>query len=139
MSQENVDLVRSIFEIWERGDYSFATGQLSDEIAADVIWDMSTFRGWPDQPVFHGLDGFTRFDHAWREPYDDWTMAVEQVLDAGGDRVVAVLVQRGRLRGSDAEARLRYGIVFAVESGQIRRGQVYMTVEEALEAVGLRE
>ena len=133
MSQENVEIVT-------RGLAEFAaTDRLPDDLAADFIWDMSTFRGWPDQPMFHGSDGFTEFLSAWREPYDDWSMVVEQVLDAGGDRVVGVLVQRGRLRGSGADARLRYGAVYTVENGQIRRAQCYATVAEALEAVGLRE
>jgi ketosteroid isomerase-like protein len=133
MSQENVEIVKRVLEEF------IATGQFSDEVAADVLWDMSTFRGWPDQPVFHGFDGFAEFMNAWREPYDDWSMAVEQVLDAGGDRVVAVVVQRGRLRGSDADVGLRYGIVYTVENGKSRRAQVYMTADEALEAVGLSE
>src|SRR5207237_4579439 len=74
MSQENVEVVERALEEF------IATGQFSDEIAADVIWDVSTFRGWPEQPFFHGFDGFTLFFDAWREPYDDWSMAVEQIL-----------------------------------------------------------
>jgi ketosteroid isomerase-like protein len=133
MSRENAELVGRVLKEF------IATGGLSDEVATDVIWDMSTFRGWPDQSVFHGFDGFTEFLTAWREPYDDWSMAVEQVLNAGGDRVVAALVQQGRLRGSHADVGLRYGLVYTVEHGQVRHVQVYMTVEEALEAAGLRE
>src|SRR4249919_1817183 len=114
MSQENVEVVERVLEEF------VATGQFSDEIAADVIWDVSTFRGWPDQLVFHGFDGFTEFLNAWREPYDDWSMAVEQILDADGDRVVAALAQRGRLRGSDTDVGLRYGVVYTVEDGQVR-------------------
>jgi ketosteroid isomerase-like protein len=133
MSQENVEVVEGFLEKF------VVTLQFSDAIATDVVWDMSTFRGWPDQPEFHGFEGFSEFLSAWREPYDDWSMAVEQVLDADGDQVVAILVQRGRLRGSDSDVGQRYGVVYTVENGQIRRGQVYMTVEEPLEAVGLRE
>ena len=76
---------------------------------------------------------------AWTEPYDDWSMAVDEVLDAGGDRVVTLLRQRGRIRGSDAEVEMRYGMVYTVESGKIRRMQMYVTPEEAIEAAGLSE
>ncbi len=131
MSQENVEIVKRLLE-----DF-IAIGP--DATPADFIWDMSTFRGWPDQPVFHGVEGFAEFMSAWRAPYDDWSVAVEQVLDAGGDRVVAALAQRGRLRGSGADVGLRYGVVYTVENRQVRRAQAYMTVDEALEAVGLRE
>jgi ketosteroid isomerase-like protein len=133
MSQANVEVVERFLE-----DF-VVTGQLSDLVARDVIWDMSNFGGWPDQPLFHGFDGFAEFMSAWREPYDDWSMAVEQILDAGGDEVVAVVTQRGQLPGSDADVGQRYGIVYTVENRQIRRGQAYTTPEQALEAVGLRE
>ncbi len=128
-----MDIVKEALEAY------IATGEFSDQVAADYIWDMSTFRGWPDQPVFHGIDRFIEFLNAWREPYDDWTLELEQVHDAGGDQVVGDLLQKGRLRESDAWVELRMGVVYTVENGQVRRAQAYMTVEEALTAVALRE
>jgi ketosteroid isomerase-like protein len=133
MSQENVEVVRRVLEEF------IATRQFSDEVAVDVVWDMSSFQGWPDRSVFHGLEGFTRFLSAWIEPYDEWSMDLEQILDAGGNQVVAALVQRGRLRGSTSVVGLRYGIVYTVEDGQVRGAKVYTTPEEALEAAGLRK
>jgi ketosteroid isomerase-like protein len=100
---------------------------------------MTAFRGWPDQPQFHGFDGFSEFLSAWTESYDDWSMEVEQLRDAGDTQVVGCLRQQGRLRGSDAVVRLRYGVIYTVEDGQIGRGKVYMTIEEALDAAGLEE
>src|SRR5215207_6596613 len=61
-------------------------------------------------------------------------MAVEQIPDAGGDKVVAVVTQRGQMAGSVADVGQRYGIVYTVENRQIRRGQPYITAEEALDA-----
>jgi hypothetical protein len=131
VSQANVKIVK-------RGVEEFiATGQLSDQTAADFIWDVTTLRGWPDQPLFHGVDGFAEFMSAWRDAYDDWSLDLKQVLDAGGDKVVGDLLQKGRLRESDAWVELRMGVVYTVENGQVQRAQAYMTVEEALEAVGL--
>jgi ketosteroid isomerase-like protein len=133
MSRQNVEVVSRALEEF------IATRRFSDEFAADVTWDLSTFRGWPDRAVFHGLEGFTEFLSAWIEPYDEWSMDLEQILDPGGNQVVAVLVQRGQLRGSDSVVGLRYGVVYTVEDGQVRGAQVYTTPEEALEAVGLSE
>ena len=134
MSQENVEIIKGVLEEF------IATGQIDrDPLAADVIWDASTFRGWPDKPVYHGFDGFSEFVDAWFEPYDDWSVAVDQLLDAGGDRVVAVMRQRARMRGSDAGVGLRFGVVYTVENRKVRRMQLYGTPEEALEAAGLQE
>jgi ketosteroid isomerase-like protein len=133
MSRENVELVRRVLEEF------IATRRFSEELAADVTWDMSTFRGWPDRPVYHGFEGFTEFLSAWIEPYDEWSMDLDQIHDPGGNQVVAALVQRGRLRGSNSVVGLRYGVVYTVEDGQVRGAQVFTTPEEALEAVGLSE
>lgn len=115
MSHEHVEVVKHAL------DEFIATGQFSDQMAVDFIWDASTFRGWPDQPLFHGFDGFSEFFSAWTKPYDDWSMEIEQLLDASDGQVVGCLRQQGRLRGSDAVVRLRYGVIYTVENGQIRR------------------
>jgi hypothetical protein len=39
---------------------------------------------------------------AWRKLYGAWSMAIEQLVDAGDD-VLAIVTQRGRLGGSRAE------------------------------------
>ena len=42
-------------------------------------------------------------------------------------------------RGSQSWVHLRIGIVWTVAEGELKRGRVFETAEEALEAVGLRE
>jgi ketosteroid isomerase-like protein len=131
MSQENVEVVQSLLARF------IASGP--EAVPANFIHDMRTFRGWLGKPVYHGVEGLAEFLGEWVGPYDDWSIAIEQVLDAGGDRVVAVLAQRGRLPDSEADVVLRFGIVYTVEKGEARHAQNYTTAEEAFEAVGLRE
>jgi ketosteroid isomerase-like protein len=73
----------------------------------------------------------------WIDAYAEWDQEVEGVMDAGGNQVVELTLQRGRLRESDSWVEWRYGIVYRVEDGLIRRGTLYGTPEEALEAAGL--
>ena len=42
-------------------------------------------------------------------------------------------------RGSQSWVHLRIGIVWTIAEGKLKRGRVFRTAEEALEAVGLRE
>ena len=56
-----------------------------------------------------------------------------------GGRSVAVAHQRGRLRDTHEWVDARYGLVYTLDGGLIRRVQMYRTPEEALEAAGLRE
>ena len=129
MSRDDVEIVERLLE-----DF-IANGPAV--VPADFVCDAGTMRGWLDAPIFHGPEGMAEFMDAWREPYDDWSMIVEEVRDAGDGRAVAVCLQRGRPHGSDADVGLRYGVVFTVSGGQARRVQIYVTAEEALEAVGL--
>jgi ketosteroid isomerase-like protein len=63
----------------------------------------------------------------------------EDVLDAGGDRVVAVLRETGQGKGSGVALTNRWGVVMTVPSGKIVHTMVYRTPEEALEAAGRQE
>jgi len=131
MSEDNAEIVRTALE------HFAATDELLDVLAPDFVWDMGTFQGWPDEPIFEGLDGLREFLALWREPYDDWSMTVEGVLDGRDNRVVALLRQRGRPHGSNSEVHLHYGLVHVVDDGLIRRVEAYASVEDALEGAGL--
>jgi ketosteroid isomerase-like protein len=133
MSKENVEIVR-------KGIAAFIESEpLSEFFAADVVWDMGTFSGWPGQSEFCGLDEFNDFLEAWIAPYDRWSYEVEDILDAGRNRVVATVRQRGKPHGSDSWIDARFAIVYTIEGELIQRGQVYTTAAEALEAAGLAE
>jgi ketosteroid isomerase-like protein len=131
MSEENVGIVRRSLE-----DFA-ATEELVPEVAEDLVWDMSTFRGWPDEPRYHGRDEFYEFFAAWREPYDDWSLTVDDLLDPGGDHVLALATQRGRPRGSDSDVQLEFGAVYTVRDSLIRHVQIYSEPAHALQGVGL--
>jgi ketosteroid isomerase-like protein len=133
MSLENVEIVRRASEAFA------AEHQPPAALAAGLVWDMSTFRGWPGTDRFRGRDGFMEFFGQWIEPYERWTQEVERVIDAGGNRVVAIGKQRGRPRGADSWVALRFGMLYTLENGEIVRAEAYATPEEALEAAGVRE
>src|SRR5262245_35375648 len=134
MSQENVEVVREIlaeFAVTHR-----AVARLS---APGFVWDMSTFRGWLDASHYAGTDGFDEFFAKWTGPYEDWVMDVEDLRDTDDCRVVVILTQRGRLRGTDDWVELHYGLIFSVTDGLVAHVEAYATRDEALEAAGLRE
>ena len=103
------------------------------------VWDTGTFRGWPDVPEYTGPDGFEEFFAKWTEPYEDWDMDVEDLRDLDNDRVLAIVTQRGRLRGTDNWVDLRFGMTYSVTEGLVSRIEVYASSNEALEAAGLRD
>jgi ketosteroid isomerase-like protein len=133
MSQENVEIVRRGYE------YFRATGELRPEIVhPDFVWDMSMFRGWPEQHTYLGRDGAMQFLADWTESWEEWELQLEELRDAG-DRVVAILRQRGRSKATGLPGEMHFAQVWTLRDGKQFRMEMYASPGEAFEAVGLRE
>jgi ketosteroid isomerase-like protein len=133
LSERNVEIVRRAFA-------EFASSQrLSSDHAPDFVWNLGTFPGWPDKREYVGREEFYEFFRAWTEPYEDWSLTTEKILDTGADQVVCVLSQSARPRGSGSSVELHYAAVYTVTDGQIRRIDLYESAEQALAAVGVSE
>jgi ketosteroid isomerase-like protein len=131
MSERNVEIVRRGFEHFRRtGDF------LEEVIAPGFVWDMSTFRGWPEQKTYEGIEGAREFVRTWLDAWDEWELDLEGLHDAG-DRVVAILRQHGRSKSTGLEVDMTFAQVFTIEGGRQTRMQMYADPEEALEAAGL--
>ena len=72
----------------------------------------------------------------WADAWDGWELEVEDYLDAG-ERVVVILNQRGRSKATGIPVDMRFAQVWTLREGQAIRMQMYASVDEALEAVGL--
>jgi ketosteroid isomerase-like protein len=134
MSQENVELVRSIFAAWERGDYSSA--EWAHPEIAFVIADGPTPGSWT---------GVAAMAEVWREALSAFEVlrAEAEEYRALDDERVLVLMHftgRGKTSGPDVgEIAIRGLNLFHVRGGRVTRLVPYWDRERALEAVGLRE
>ena len=133
MSGENVQIVRRGFEHYQ------ATGELLlDNTDPEFVWDMSTFRGWPEEKTYAGLEGAQRFLRNWRDSWDEWQLEVESFHDAG-DKVVVVVRQQGRAKETGMWIDMTFAQVVTVRHRQQVRVQIYADPSEAFEAVGMRK
>jgi ketosteroid isomerase-like protein len=141
MSQENVELARAALNAFAELDEGLVDLQRVQKFfAQDVITTFSGFEGFmAKQTTLHGRDEFLKFRAAWMEPYDDFSYEPVRIIDAGGNRVVVMLHQRGKPHGSDSWVEMDYGLVYTVEEGLIARSDFYSTPKKALEVAGLRE
>ena len=75
----------------------------------------------------------------WIDTFDDFSVVVQELRDVGDDRVLTIQRLKGRAKLSATETDLRYAMVSTVRDGKVVRAREYLRVEDALEAVELRE
>ena len=138
MSQENVELARAALAAFAELDEGLVGRErVAEFFAQDVTTTYSGFL--EEETTLRGADEFLKFRAAWMEPYDDFIYEPVKIIDAGGNRVVVILHQRGKPHDSDSWVKMDYGLVYTVEEGLITRGDFYAIPEKALEAAGLWE
>ena len=158
MSQENVEIVRELFERFDELEFGQLRGALETssslpEAAAktgnlgrwflyclhpEVELDASALPALPDEGNrAQGHQGWFEFWRTWLIPWERFEYTLKRWRDAG-DRVVVELVQRGRL-ASGLDYATHISNVWTFDGSQVMRLQMFVTWAEALEAVGLRE
>jgi ketosteroid isomerase-like protein len=79
------------------------------------------------------LDAITELGAAW----DPWQQEVERVIDAGQDRVVALMRLTAQGRDSGVPVRFRWAMVMTISDGRLSASRVFVDQDEALKAAGL--
>ena len=135
MPQETVEIIAQQVDVFSRQDAEAFVATVSP----DVEWEDAMFWSEPRR-IYRGRqevqDWFVR---AAVEPWESIDVEVEEIIDAGGDRVIAGTLLTARGRGSGVETRVRGWSVVWLESGLISRRRIFLERAEALEAAGLSE
>ena len=134
MSEENIALLREAFEAMNRDGLDAWIAYLADDVDHRAIVGAPDDRG----PI-HGKDEVKDYLQEWFDMFDDFKVEPVELIDAGGDNVVAVLRFGGRAKLSGVETDQAFAIVYTIRDGKIARGREYATRDQALDAAGLRE
>jgi ketosteroid isomerase-like protein len=127
MSEQNVELVRRIYDAWDRDESA------RDFIAADVEYVN------PSYAVEPGTRQGRRSFSVVRDTYEDFKIRVERFVDTGGDDVVVLARYTASGRGSGVPLEGEHGYVWTVRDGQAVRFRWFSSHAEALEVAGLSE
>jgi ketosteroid isomerase-like protein len=129
MSQENVEIVQSIFASWTEGDFS----------SADWADPEIEFRSIAEYGETHGVAAMAKRWRGWLTAFEHFSSHAEEYLEAG-DRVLVMTRFRGAGRGSDAPIGDFPGAcLFTLREGKVVRLVLFTDRREALEAAGLSE
>jgi ketosteroid isomerase-like protein len=130
MSQENVEVVRAVYEAWNAGDMDALRERFDPE--AIVV---RTPQGWPETGPYVGREAVMREIEQWRETFDSYvTELIGDIIEAA-DRVVVRQVWHGV--GQGPESHLESTVVYTLRKGRIFLVEYFWDHTEALEAVGL--
>jgi ketosteroid isomerase-like protein len=134
MSQENMELVRSIFAAWERGDYSSA------KWAHPEIEFVNA-----DGPTPGSWTGLAAMARAWREAlsaFEELRAEADEYRALDDERVLVLMHFSGRGKASGLEVgniHMKGANLFHVRDGKVARLVTYWDRERAFADLGLGE
>ncbi len=133
MSQENVEVVRTLIAHWNAGDRVLLRSAEFLDPSVELVGPLSSLNAEP----YRGHRGIERWMRDLDEQFDVWTIDIEDVRQVDNQVVVTATINaRGRASGVPLEI----GSACIVDFGsdhRVTRVHIYPHVREALKAVGL--
>lgn len=131
MSQENVSLVRSLYEAFAKGDVTAVLGAMDP----GIVWNEAEGFPYADRNPYVGpgavAEGvFARLGGEW----DGFGVVLEELLDAG-DTVVATGRYVGAYRQTGVRIRAQFAHVWRLRGGRLTSFQQYTDTAQVARAV----
>jgi len=134
MSEENVEILRRMYERW-------AVGDLTPDFFYDPGIEFLRIGAMtPDmEGSWKGRDEVLAAMRAYLRPFSDLRIEAQRIIDLGEDRVLVLSRQTGRGKQSLAPIEHEFGELFTLREGRIVRYESYWDRAEALKTAGLSE
>ncbi len=137
MSQENVEIVRTLIEVFNRRDLDALVDRSHDDLE---IASALTAANLGARSYKGSTEAWIRYFEDMDETFENW--GIEEgfrLLEAGEDRVGCICNLAGDGKISGAPVTRSVGIIFTLRRGRVWRIRSYLDPAEAVEAVGLSE
>jgi ketosteroid isomerase-like protein len=134
MSSANLDLVRSVYADWERGDFSSAEWAHAgiEFVVADG----------PEPGRWTGPAGMSEGNRAILDGWEDIRLQADEYRELEGERVLVLIRHYGRGKTSGLEIGKLHSTganLFHLHAGKVTRIVVYWDRERALADLGLTQ
>jgi len=130
MSEGGLDVMRTWFELWNRGELDAFAGLFAPD--SELITDPS----WMEAGPFRGRAAIMHWFEGLKDSWDAQQVVLRDLFEVD-DKVVARLDWEVRGRTSGMETKLDVTSVNTITDGQIVRQQYFFDHGAALKAVGL--
>jgi ketosteroid isomerase-like protein len=133
MSAGNVAVVRAAYDAFNHEGRETMLSYLDP----DIEWDESDLPA--RRPgIYRGHDGVTRVMNENATLWEDIRVAIDEILEGEGDRVIAFIRATGKGRHTGVDVELASAQVWTVRGGKAVHVRLYLDREEALRAAGLQ-
>ncbi len=130
MSEATVAVVRGMWDAFLCNDPETALAAYDP----DVEWDGTNL---PDGKISQGIEAVTDHIARWAEMWESWEVELEDVIDAGEDRVIVFFRERGRSKaGLNVDE--RHSELYVVRGGKVVYRKGFSDADQALVEAGLR-
>jgi ketosteroid isomerase-like protein len=143
MSQENVEMVRKLWELFKGVDCTtidWDHGAIRE--MTERFWSPEVELRWsrraPDARAYRGREGVIQAFREWLESFSEYYAEPLDFIEVG-DRVLVPNRQWGIGSTSGIPVQDEFIWVYEIRDNQMARLDEYDTLEEALEAAGLSE
>jgi len=132
MASANLDLVRSIYKSWERGDFTSAEWAHPEieYVGADG----------PAPGGSRGLAGMAEAFRDWLSTWEEWRVEADEYRELDGERVLVLFhfSARGKTSGLEVgQIGTKGASLFHLRGGKVKRLVQYLDREHALADLGL--
>jgi uncharacterized protein len=135
VSQENVEIVRELYEAFNRGELDAYLWMLDPDFVWQGPQEIPDLAG-----TYRGAEGVRRYLSELMEVFNDYRMVPEEFIDPGGEQVLVLAREGGRGKGSGIAVQTNpTGHLWTIRDGRPARLESYWERTNALRAVGLAE
>jgi ketosteroid isomerase-like protein len=127
MSEATVEWVRRAYDAFARRDWEQISALLDPDIDFRTTVEAASGRA--------GVESWIRQAD---ELIDDFVIEIEEVIEAADDRVVVLVHEHGRGRGSQVDIEQHLAHVWTIRDGRAVALQSFVEREDGLAAAGLR-
>src|SRR5215217_2972336 len=129
MSEERLEIVRTMCASWKSGDFAAGAGDLD----VDIVFIVHP--SFPEAGIYHGPAGVRDYMRRVRSMWERYTIEAEK-LHVVGDTVIAGIRQRGIGKASGVATDVRSHMLFTFRGRKIVRIENMLDDGEAREAAG---
>ena len=132
MSEENVEVVRAIYERFGEGNFRTSVDLLDPHIVFLMMQDA------PDAEPYVGLEAVAAAMRGLFDTWADYTLQAEEFVPAG-DSVIVSVRQQGVARISGVPSDAHFFTIWSFRGRKVIRIEHFPGRPQALEAAGLQE